>query len=531
MRLRYLFFLAFCLVALVPLVLFWKLPYSKALEYELEDVKQRHLVIANNLAGAFERYYVDVTSLFTSLDTDANNKRLENLFANYDFQSIMLVSKSGAIKKCLYNEDHYCPMKIDKDILLLAKKHLKGDSSYITTVTEDKSVNSGPILLVVKKVKNDLLIGYLSTRYIISMGKRVSFGEKGHAAIVDQEGNVLAHPLDSWVKERKNISKVSTVQKMLEGKTGVELFYSPALKDDMISGYTAVPKANWGVMIPQPLKELKTKAEQINDMAMAILFLAISLGIIIVVPLSYLFIKPIERLSITIKQIDTKHLDTKLNLNVSKYLPLEIKELKNGFLKLMRKIDDDKRAISQLAYIDVNTSLPNRNYFYELTKQSLLHMKEQNQKGALVFIDFDGFKNVNDTYGHRAGDELLGLFANEITKHFSLCKELNSAFKFDSNKLPDVIPARLGGDEFVILFKNIKDMEEIKIKIYELFEKVFIEYSLYGGIKLKLNGSAGVACFPKDGKKYKDLLRAADIAMYDAKKSGKNTIRFFEKED
>ena len=68
MRLRYLFTLTFCLVALVPVSLFWIWPYSKALESELNDVKERHLVIAKNLAGAFERYYQDVTGVFVILD-------------------------------------------------------------------------------------------------------------------------------------------------------------------------------------------------------------------------------------------------------------------------------------------------------------------------------------------------------------------------------------------------------------------------------------------------------------------------------
>jgi hypothetical protein len=67
-RLRYLFIFTFCLVALVPVALFWVWPYSKALESELDDVKERHLVIAKNLAGAFERYYKDVTGVFILLD-------------------------------------------------------------------------------------------------------------------------------------------------------------------------------------------------------------------------------------------------------------------------------------------------------------------------------------------------------------------------------------------------------------------------------------------------------------------------------
>ncbi|MBT8408862.1 MAG: sensor domain-containing phosphodiesterase, partial [Alphaproteobacteria bacterium] len=83
---------------------------------------------------------------------------------------------------------------------------------------------------------------------------------RGHAAIVDHMGNVLSHPLPSWVAERRNIAKVSAVQRMMQGETGVETFFSPALKGDMIAGFTSVEPVGWGVMIPQPVDELLAKA-------------------------------------------------------------------------------------------------------------------------------------------------------------------------------------------------------------------------------------------------------------------------------
>ena len=528
MRLRYLFIITFCLVALVPLALFWKWPYSKVLDYELEEVKEHHLVIAKNLAGAFERYHQDVTGLFAILNPNTDNSKLFDLFVSYNFQSIMLVSKQGEIKGCIFNDKDKCPTKINKNLLSLVEKNINKNKVTISTVTEDKSVNTGPILLVLKPYGNDYLVGYLSTKYIVTMGKKVSFGKKGHAAIVDQEGNFMAHPFDSWIVQRKNISKLSVVKKMISGQTGVEIFYSPALKDDMISGYTSVSNAKWGVMVPQPLYELKNKAEEINTAALFIIFLALGLALLITVPLSFLLIKPLERLSDLIKSIEKGKVDTKVELAVSNYLPSEIKELKNGFVKMMDKIEENKKHISQLAYIDVHTNLPNRNYFHKLMDKVLLQLEQENQKAALVFIDFDGFKGVNDTYGHRAGDELLTLFARRIIEHFSLGCKFEKSCQCDSSELPGIIPARLGGDEFVILFRNIKNIDSVKDEIQSLFDDVFTHYDLYGGVKLKLTGSAGVAIFPKDGQTYSKLLKSADTAMYDAKKAGKNTIRFFE---
>lgn len=527
MRLRHLFIITFCLVALIPMILFWVWPYSKALESELEDVKERHLVIAKNLAGAFERYYLDVTGLFTIVDSQLSlkeNKKFAQIFSNYGFQSVMIISKNGDVNRCIYQASNMCQSKISKDILDLSLSTLVKDEVRISTVTEDK--DSGPILLVVKEDKEGLVLAYLSTDYIVNMGRRVAFGKKGHAAVVDQAGNVLAHPLDSWIASRKNISKVSAVKKMISGQTGVEIFYSPALKDDMIAGYTAVSNANWGVMVPQPVAELRNKANDINNTAMFVFVLGLGLALLITIPISFILIKPIERLSSVIKSISRGDSDEKIVFVDSKYFPLEIKQLKSGFIKMMANIHENKKAISQLAYIDMITCLPNRNYFQELTNRSFSEMAERNEKAALVFIDFDGFKNVNDTYGHRTGDELLSLFARRIKKHFDMNKKFEHLF--DLNDLPDAIPARLGGDEFVILYKNVKDEEEVKEKTSEFFKDVFCTYELYGNIKVDLTGSAGVAMFPKDGNKYNEILKSADIAMYDAKAAGKNTIRFFK---
>jgi len=532
MRLRYLFILTFCLVTLVPMVLFWAWPYSKALESELDDVKERHLVIAKNLSGTFERYYQDVTGLFSVLDMyfedEKHNLEIESLFTSYGFKSIMLVSKDGKVRTCIFKNDKVCQSNISPKILNLALKTIVKDETKISTVTEDKNLDTGPILLVVKEKGNNLIIGYLSTSYIIKMGKKVAFGKKGHAAIVDQEGNVLSHPLNSWIESMKNISKVSAVEKMLAGKTGVEIFYSPALKSDMIAGYTVVPRANWGVMVPQPLDELKNKAKEIDETAFFVMILGLSLALLITISISFILIRPIERLSEVIKLIEKDDSQIDFELKISRFLPTEIKELKNAFIQMMYKIQENKKSISQLAYVDMNTGLPNRNYFYELINQSFEQMSNSNEKGALVFIDFDGFKKVNDTYGHRAGDELLAMFAQRLMEHFSFIEESKPNLIFDTNSLPLEIPARLGGDEFVILFRNIKNKEEVEKKVQSLFEDVFTEYNLYGDVHITLTGSAGIALYPQDGSKYNKILKSADTAMYAAKAAGKNTIRFYQ---
>lgn len=529
MKLRYMFAFIFILIAIVPTTLFWMWPYSKALESEIDDVKDRHLVIAKNLSTAFERYYQDVTHVFSIIDIQSEgnlqSKEFNELLASFEFNMIAVVDNDGNIKNCLFKSEIQCPEIISDNILSLARKTVSENGVRISTVTEDSSLNSGPILLVVKKKEDKLLLAYLSTKYIVAMGKKVAFGEKGHAAIVDQEGNVLAHPLDSWIKERKNIAKISSVQKMLAGKTGVELFYSPALKGDMIAGYTNVANAKWGVMVPQPITELENKAQRIDDTAIYVMLLGIGLALIITIPVSFILIKPIEQLINTIKTIERGNVRPDLNLNKSNIMPVEIKELKSSFYNMMNNIEIKENEISKLAYFDGHTQLPNRNYFHQLSERVLYNMTATKASGAFIFIDFDDFKLVNDNYGHKVGDELLSLFASKLANYFSI--ELSSVDLLSYfDELPDIIPARLGGDEFVILIQNISSINEVENKIQGLFGQVFSTYHMHGGIELKLTGSGGISIFPAHGTNLEAIMKSADMAMYKAKSLGKNRIHF-----
>jgi GGDEF domain-containing protein len=507
------------------------LPYSKALDSEIEDVKGQHLVIAKNLSVAFERYHQGVVNIFEIINTQSidslNSDEFKRLFRSYNFNLLVLINQKGEIQNNLYTKYKKSQNVINSHILNLAKKTLKEEGTYISTVTQDSTLSDEPILLVVKKEKENILLGYINTKYIIKMGKKIAFGDKGHAAIVDQEGNILSHPLDSWIKDRKNISKISIVEKMLKKETGVEKFYSPALKGNMIAGYTFVPNANWGVMVPQPISELKNKAKEINTMALYIVLIGIILAFFFMILITLFLIRPIEKLSSVIKLITEDKTNINLEWNLSRMVPLEIRVLKSSFSKMMTSIDKNKKEISVLAYLDINTGLPNRNYFYELSNKALERMSKLNKKAAFVFVDFDGFKSINDTYGHRIGDELLYLFGKRLKEYFSLDYDNKEMLSFYES-LPSLILSRLGGDEFVILLQDIKNKDEVEKKLVELFKELFSKYHLYNNIEINLTGSAGVALYPQDAQNSSELLKLADIAMYDAKKTGKNKIVFFK---
>ena len=102
-----------------------------------------------------------------------------------------------------------------------------------------------------------VLLGELRTDLIEELRRTIRFGEKGHSAIVDKFGRVIAHPNPKWMEEMHDLSAQDLVQKMMRGESGVTEFYSPFLKEQMVAGYAAVPEIGWGVMVPQPKSEIE----------------------------------------------------------------------------------------------------------------------------------------------------------------------------------------------------------------------------------------------------------------------------------
>lgn len=173
-----------------------------------------------------------------------------------------------------------------------------------------------------------------------------------------------------------------------------------------------------------------------------------------------------------------------------------------------RKSEDQLRY---LAYYDQVTGLPNRSNIREHISHSLFIAQRDNTRGALLFLDIDNFKMINDTFGHSFGDEVLKQLGADLQKK---CKGNN-------------VVARFGGDEFVILKPVIEDQKEIYETISDIMH-MFSSPMVINNYHVFPTISIGVAVFPKDGNMTELLLKNADIAMYEAKEQGNNTFVFFK---
>ncbi|MEZ5853340.1 MAG: ATP-binding protein [Hyphomicrobiaceae bacterium] len=322
--------LAFVVAA--PMAIYWAWPHSSALQNAVDEVHERHLLIARNLSIALERYHRDATATF-DYAADAilqgdTFPRIDRLLQNLQFMSICLVeAKSGAVITGL-DGTASCPKQVPADLL----------ATFSALAVENKTVMSGvhgapsgpPRFCLVRKSGDRMVLGVLATNYIVDLGKAIAFGQKGHAAIVDQHGKVLAHPLPAWIASMRDISKLPVVKRMLAGEQGVETFYSPALKDDMIAGFSSVARAGWGVMVPQPLAELRETAHRIQWS----MFLVVAAGIVIAALvggwMALLLAAPITEVTRAARKMATGDSQVRLKA-LSAYHPREFCELTTAF--------------------------------------------------------------------------------------------------------------------------------------------------------------------------------------------------------
>jgi diguanylate cyclase (GGDEF)-like protein/PAS domain S-box-containing protein len=188
----------------------------------------------------------------------------------------------------------------------------------------------------------------------------------------------------------------------------------------------------------------------------------------------------------------------------------------DSLLAALANIDDRKRLQEDMrrrAMHDPLTSLPNRAMFLEALERAVRKARRRSAPFSVLFIDLDRFKEVNDSLGHHAGDELLQTMA----------ERLGAAVRQSD------LVARMGGDEFVVLIEEHRGPEEVMIvaqKILSMLERpVLLDWR-----EVSISGSVGIASFPVDGTDVESLVKNADTAMYQAKERGRNNFQFFSED-
>ena len=255
----------------------------------------------------------------------------------------------------------------------------------------------------------------------------------------------------------------------------------------------------------------------ITDLSGTVLIVILLVSVVIFLMFRFLVV---ERLALL--ERSTQNIGDQNEISIHQFdTPDEIGYLSRALQGMAKTITDNSQKINWLAHRDSLTELPNRRYFLDLLERELAKAKRNNAKLALVFLDLDNFKVINDTLGHYHGDLLLRAVAHRIKETLRI---------EDLLSLPENgIVSRMGGDEFTIVLSDLKRPENAAVfasRLMAQFSRPFILEKE----TVDVGCSMGITIYPNDGDNVPDLIKAADLAMYKAKKSPTGSYEYFTPE-
>ncbi len=275
LRLHHLLFIAFTIIAAAPIAVLALWESNTSFQNELDSVRERHLLVARNLTSTMSRYVKDLEAVFgLTFESGALNHPiagLTDLLTSLDVIHVCLLAPDGPVESDIGGLSNTPAGPLSPALLADLRVLAANARGQIAISNLYHDAAGTPVFYLVKQFPAGRLgLGVVTTSYLVSLQQAIAFGDHGHAVIVDAKGQVIAHPFKDWIAASRDISGVPVVAAMMRGETGVGQFYSPAFNGNMIAGYAVVPETGWGVMVPQPIAELRRRADQVNEMATVI---------------------------------------------------------------------------------------------------------------------------------------------------------------------------------------------------------------------------------------------------------------------
>ncbi|WP_432472947.1 bifunctional diguanylate cyclase/phosphodiesterase [Amphritea sp. HPY] len=268
-----------------------------------------------------------------------------------------------------------------------------------------------------------------------------------------------------------------------------------------------------------PQSELLKDSRDISQLVLIVCLAAITCSIpLLLFLLRRQFLKPVENLNQALASLG----EQQQLVQVAVQSDDEIGELSHSFNNMSLALNESNEKIRNLAFSDSLTGLPNRLMFAKNLRREIETARRSKGSLALLFIDLDNFKHINDTQGHQAGDQLLVKVADIIQANLRGYDSLSRVVGGD--ELLSV--ARLGGDEFTLLLQHL-DTELMAGQVADRLIRAISEPIDVLGKPCYIGCSIGIATYPNDGNTGEDLIKHADMAMYQAKMRGKGNYQFF----
>lgn len=330
----------------VPLGLFWIWPHARAVHQDLEEARDRHLVIAGNLGAALERYHEDLVSTFgyfaSALFVDHDLHPARDVLASLRFTAICIVDEgTGLVLGGFAGLQPGCPFVVPADRMNRIRAHVGEGTTRMMRSEADG--NGAPVLALARRQEGRIAIGWVSTSYLVEIGRRVAFGRHGHAVVVDHTGRAVAHPDPTWAFEMRDLSRLPIVQRMISGGSGVDTFFSPAFGEDMIAGYTSVRGPGWGVMVPQPKSEIAAKAGEARISALLLFAAGLLSAALIALRAALMIVEPVRHVIANTARLRSGDGGAAIE-PPSRLAPVEIHQLVASFNEMAGSIADARAA-------------------------------------------------------------------------------------------------------------------------------------------------------------------------------------------
>ncbi len=538
----------FVLVALIPALFIAVTLYHSAWKDAWREINEKHELLARNMAEPISIYINDhraalrvLADALTELDgiPDADRRKREFVRLAKDqltgFRALSLVSRDGNILiSSQANEwipEHRSVYQNEACFI-----HARDSGESRLSGVQTSPLDGNPTLVLSQPVRNkqgeieSVLVSELRISLIEKLRRNIHFGERGHSAIVDQHGHVIAHPNPDWMKQMRDLSHLSVVKDMMAGKTGVTEFYSPFVKQNMVAGYTSVPDIGWGIMVPQPKSEVARQVYALLYPQLAWGLLGVLLAIAVGIALTRWITRPLNTLAKYANALAGNDFEGRVP-SAAPDAPEEIRQLNYVLSEVItglqasreefdnlnrslhhrveeatRELSDANIELAQLASCDHLTELANRRHFEHRLTESLGQISGEDQQLCLLLIDVDHFKSINDTHGHAAGDAVLAQIAKILRQ---------------STRQEDLV-ARYGGDEFMIKMQASREVSRRRAE--QILSRIESTPFVWKGHPIKVTLSMGLYCYPGSELSHDELLIKVDKAMYAAKQRGRNRV-------
>ena len=338
--------------------------------------------------------------------------------------------------------------------------------------------------------------------------------------LANSQGELLLNPEREQSQDQGSIAMLQAqlpeILTLLSGKSSSMLGILPAKREQpsRLAAFTTISieaESNHlllGLAVPE--KHILQASQALDQRLIQIIAALGLITLILSLWLARQMIRPLNQIGLAIahfsQDLSLQPLPTERGDELGK-LARDIRAMQEKILAQIIQLNTNQQELQRMAHIDPLTGLPNRRLFFDRLEHAISNAERSGKLLGLLYVDLDHFKEINDTHGHAAGDEVLSNVAHLLVS---------------VTRSGDTV-ARLGGDEFVILFDEVESRATL-LGIAQKLLSLLQNRLLIDGKDLQVRASLGISLYPHDGSDAQTLLQNADRAMYSSKRSGRNTI-------